>query len=503
MLRGRIYSYMKLGFDNDLYMKRQSEEIRKRIAAFGNKLYLEFGGKLFDDYHAARVLPGFDVNAKVKLLQNFRDQAEIVFCINAGDIAKSKIRADFGITYERDLLRTIDIFRNLGLMVNGVVITQYMDLPAVDTFRKLLERSGIRTYIHYTIHGYPSDIDYVCSEEGFGRNDYIETTRPLVVITAPGGGSGKLATCLSQLYHENRRGISAGYAKFETFPIWNIPLKHPVNLAYEAATADLNDVNMIDPFHLEAYGETAVNYNRDIEVFPIVRTILSRITGKTQLYRSPTDMGVNMAGYGIVDDEVTKAAAREEILRRYYQVHCDYKFGRTGEETAERLNLLLKQMDMQPEDRAVVEPARRRAAESGSAALAIQLPSGRIVTGRASALLGAPSSCVLNAVKVLAGLPDELHMLSPLFLDPITELKKDKLHSKDPTLTLSETLITLRICAATNPTAELALSKLDDLSGCEAHSSCILNSSDASTLRKLGLRVTCEPEFASDDLYNV
>ncbi len=493
----------KIGFDNALYMQKQTEQIRRRIEAFHNKLYLEFGGKLFDDYHAARVLPGFDAGAKVKLLQSFKDSAEIVFCINAGDIEKSKIRADFGITYERDLMRTIDAFRDLGLYVNSVVVTQFAEQPAARAFRTMLERRGIRTYAHYPIHGYPNDVDFVVSDQGYGINDYIETSRPLVVVTAPGPCSGKLATCLSQLYHESRRGIKAGYAKFETFPIWNLPLKHPVNLAYEAATADLKDVNMIDPFHLEAYGEATVNYNRDIEVFPIVNTILTKITGNPHFYRSPTDMGVNMAGYGIVDDEVCREAAKQEILRRYYNALCDYKCGRCDAETAQRVQMLLKQLSMTPKDRAVVEPACRRAEESGAPALAIQLPDGRVITGKASRLLGAASGCVLNSVKALAGLADELHLLSPVFLEPITKLKKDRLNAKNPTLTLSETLMTLSICAATNPTAELALSKLDLLRGCEAHSSCMLEGDDARTLRKLGLNVTCEPEFPSDDLFAV
>ena len=493
----------KIGFDNALYMQKQTEQIRNRIAAFGNKLYLEFGGKLFDDYHAARVLPGFDPGAKVKLLQNFRDSAEIVFCINAGDIEKSKIRADFGITYDQDLMRTPDAFRGLGLLVNGVVVTQYADQPAARAFRTMLERRGIRTYAHYPIPGYPADVDFVVSEQGYGANDYVETTRPLVVVTAPGPNSGKLATCLSQLYHESRRGIKAGYAKFETFPIWNLPLKHPVNIAYEAATADLKDVNMIDPFHLEAYGEATVNYNRDIAVFPIVNTILTRITGNPHFYRSPTDMGVNMAGFGIIDDDACREAARQEVLRRYYQVKCDYKCGRCDMETAQRVELLLKQLSMAPSDRAVVEPACQRAAAGGSPAVAIQLPDDRIVTAKSSKLLGAASGCILDAIKAIAGLSDELHLLSPTVLEPVTKLKKDSLHSKDPTLTLPETLMTLAICAATNPTAELALSKLDQLRGCEAHSSCMLSDDDARTLRKLGLNVTCEPEFPSNDLFSV
>jgi len=492
---------MTVGFDNALYMKRQTEEIRRRVEAFGNKLYLEFGGKLFDDYHAARVLPGFDAGAKVKLLQNFSDSAEIVFCINAGDIEKSKIRADFGITYERDLLRTIDAFRSLGLYVNSVVVTQYQNQPAAQTFRNLLEHRGIRTYTHYPIHGYPTDVDFVVSDQGYGVNDYVETTRPLVVVTAPGPCSGKLATCLSQLYHESKRGISAGYAKFETFPIWNLPLKHPVNLAYEAATADLYDVNMIDPFHLEAYGKVAVNYNRDIEVFPVLSTILTRITGNPSYYRSPTDMSVNMAGFGITDDAVVREAAKQEILRRYYRTQCDYKYGRCDAETAQRVELLLKQLSLLPTDRAVVQPALDRAQATGVPVLSIQLHDGRIVTGRTSNLLGAPSSCVLNAVKVIGGLADELHLLSPVFLEPITRLKKDVLGSRDIMLNLSETLMTLSICAATNPTAELALSKLDFLRGCEAHSTHMLTQADESTLQKLGVNVTCEPVFHSTELF--
>lgn len=492
---------MKSGFDSTLYMREQTKAIRERIEKFGNKLYLEFGGKLFDDYHAARVLPGFDVNAKIKLLQNFKDQAEVVFCINAADIVKSKIRADFGITYEKDLLRTIDAFRNLELSVNSVVVTQYEDQPSVRTFRAMLENRGIKTYAHYKIPGYPANVDLVVSDKGYGANDYIETTRPLVIITAPGPCSGKLATCLSQLYHENKRGISAGYAKFETFPVWNLPLKHPVNLAYEAATADLNDVNMIDPFHLEAYGTTAVNYNRDIDAFPVLRMILQRITGDSKIYSSPTDMGVNMVKAGIVDDDAVRYAAKQEVIRRYYKYSCECLYGRCDETTIERVEMLMNQLDLTHNDRAVVAPTLERSERSEAQAVGIEMEDGTIVTGKASDLLSAASACVLNAVKIPAGLSDELHLLSPITLEPILKTKRTYLHSTEP-LNLSEMLIALSICAATNPTAELAVSKLACLRGCEAHSTAILSTADEKALRNLGLNVTCEPEFATTDLYN-
>ena len=414
---------MQIGFDNQLYVKKQAEYIRKRIAKFDNKLYLEFGGKLFDDYHAARVLPGFDVNGKIKLLQEFKDQCEIVVCINAADIEKNKIRADFGITYDLDVLRVIDNMRGMGLYINSVVITQYRDQPSADIFKKKLEMREIKTYIHYPIKGYPTNIDLIVSDNGYGANEYIKTTRPLVVVTAPGPCSGKLATCLSQLYHEHKRGNKAGYAKFETFPIWNVPLKHPVNLAYEAATADLKDVNMIDPFHLEAYGKTAVNYNRDIEVFPIVRTILLRITGKNDIYQSPTDMGVNMAGFGISNDEVVKSAAKQEIIRRHYKAICDNKQGRVDIDTANHVELIMKQIDLSKSDRPVVAKANGKFEKTGSQSVAIMLHDGRIIIGRASNLMNAGASAVLNAIKVLANLPDELHMIAPAVLEPIISLK--------------------------------------------------------------------------------
>jgi len=494
---------MKIGFDNALYVKRQTENIQRRIEAFGNKLYLEFGGKLFDDYHAARVLPGFDVNAKVKLLQAFSDRAEIIFCINAGDIEKNKIRADFGITYDLDMLRLIDNIRELGLFVNSVVITQYQDQPAADLFRKKLEIRGVKTHLHRPIPGYPTDVDFIVSDRGFGANDYIETTRPLVVVTAPGPCSGKLATCLSQLYHEYRRGVKAGYAKFETFPIWNLPLKHPVNLAYEAATADLKDVNMIDPFHLEAYGKTAVNYNRDIEVFPIVRTILQRITGDPNIYQSPTDMGVNMAGYGICDDEIVRRAAGQEIIRRYYKAVCDAKQGRENADAAERIKLIMNQVNLSEKDRPVVARAIAKSEKSGYPAVAIELADGRIVTGRGSELMAAGASAVLNCIKTLAGLPDEVHLISGSVLEPIVSLKDGVLGLKQTVLNMEEVMIALAISGTTSEVVTFAMQKLPELRGCEAHSSHIVMQSDDDVFRRLGINLTCEPLFPTKDLYYV
>lgn len=493
---------MQIGFDNELYVKKQAEYIRRRIEMFDNKLYLEFGGKLFDDYHAARVLPGFDVNGKIKLLQEFKDQCEIVFCINAADIEKNKIRADFGITYDLDVLRIIDNMRSMGLHVNSVVITQYRDQPSADMFRKKLEMRDIKTYIHFPIKGYPTNIDLIVSDQGYGANDFVKTTRPLVVITAPGPCSGKLATCLSQLYHEHKRGIKAGYAKFETFPIWNISLKHPVNLAYEAATADLKDVNMIDPFHLEAYEKTAVNYNRDIEVFPIVKTILQRITGES-VYKSPTDMGVNMAGYGISDDEIVKSAAKQEIIRRFYKAACDNKQGRVDIDTANHVELIMKQIDLSKNDRPVVAKANLKYEKTGAQSVAIMLEDGRIVTGRASKLMHAGASAVLNAIKILANLPDELHMISPAVLSPIIKLKADVFKSKSAVLNMEEILIALSISAATNVTVELAMSKLPLLANCEAHSSHMVIQSDDDVFRRLGINLTCEPLFPTKDLYYI
>lgn len=491
---------MRIGFDNRLYVQKQSEYIKKRIEQFDNKLYLEFGGKLFDDYHAARVLPGFDVNGKIKLLQEFKDLAEIVFCINAADIEKNKIRADFGITYDLDVLRLIDNMREMGLYVNSVVITQFREQPSADIFRKKLEMRGVKTYIHYPIKGYPNDVDLIVSDAGYGANEYIETTRPLVVITAPGPCSGKLATCLSQLYHEYKRGIKAGYAKFETFPIWNIPLKHPVNLAYEAATADLKDVNIIDPFHLDAYGETAVNYNRDIETFPIVKTILNRITGQN-IYKSPTDMGVNMAGYGIADDEAVRDAAKQEIIRRYFKAICDNKLGRADIETANRVELLMKQIDLSKNDRPVVAKANEKSEMAGVPAVAIQLDDGRIITGKSSDLMNAGAAALLNCVKVLSDIPDEALLISPMVLEPIVELKETVFKNKHTNLDMEEVLIALSITASTSEQAALALSKVSMLANCEAHSSHMVVQTDEVTFRKLGVNLTCEPAFPTSDLF--
>lgn len=492
---------MSVGFDNNLYVQKQAENIRKRISEFGNKLYLEFGGKMFDDYHAARVLPGFDLNAKIKLLQEFKDTAEIVFCINAADIEKNKIRADFGITYENDVLRQIDNIRKMDLYVSSVVITQYRGQVNADTFRKKLELNGIKTYLHYPIPGYPTDINLVVSDHGYGLNDYIVTTRPLVVVTAPGPCSGKLATCLSQLYHENKRGIDAGYAKFETFPIWNIPLKHPVNLAYEAATADLKDVNMIDPFHLEAYGKTAINYNRDVEVFPVLKNILLKIKGR-EVYKSPTDMGVNMAGYGIVNDDIVKDAAKQEIIRRYFHASCDYKFGRVDQETVTRIQCIMQELDITVDNRLVVEASHQRAEESKSPSMAIQLKDKdhTIITGRTSELMDCCAATLINAIKHLAGISIDIKLLSPTVLEPILKTK-GQLHEKTTSLNMSEVLIALSVCSVTNPIAEACLSKVFELKDCEVHTTTIPSPTNAETMRKLGLNATSDPRFGDSDLY--
>lgn len=493
---------MNIGFDNELYIKKQSEHIKERIQKFGNKLYLEFGGKLFDDYHAARVLPGFDVNGKIRLLREFKDNAEVIFCINANDIEKSKIRADIGVTYDQDLFRLVDSMRESGLYVNSVVITQYNGQHSADIFRNKLERRGVRTYIHYPIAGYPGNVDLIVSEQGYGKNEYVETTKPLVVVTAPGPCSGKLATCLSQLYHEYKRGNVAGYAKFETFPIWNLSLKHPVNLAYEAATADLQDVNMIDPFHLDAYGQLAVNYNRDVEVFPLLKTILHKITGE-DIYLSPTDMGVNMVGYCITDDDIVKEASKQEIIRRYYRTWCDYKLGRIDEQVVEKIELIMKQLDLKKEDRNVVNPSLEKAEEKGTPVIAIELPDRKIVTGKTSKLMTAAASSVINSIKYLANLSDELLLLSPIVLEPILKLKKEILGYKNAILNLEEVLIALSICAPTNPMAHEALSNIGKLKGCEAHSSAIVTNSDELAFKKLGINLTSEPVFPSKDLFFV
>ena len=485
---------MKIGFDNDKYLKMQSEHIRERINQFGNKLYLEFGGKLFDDYHASRVLPGFEPDSKLRMLMQLSDQAEIVIVISAADIDKNKVRGDLGITYDEDVLRLMEVFTERGLYVGSVCITQYSGQESADAFKKRLEKLGIKVYVLYLIPGYPNNTSFIVSDEGYGKNDYIETTRPLVVITAPGPGSGKMATCLSQLYHEYKRGVKAGYAKFETFPIWNIPLKHPVNLAYEAATADLNDVNMIDPFHLEAYGVTTVNYNRDVEAFPVLVAIFEKILGHCP-YKSPTDMGVNMVGNCIVDDEAVRFASRQEIIRRYYVAMCEQKQGKGSDETVRKLELLMKKAGVTPAERKVVAPALQRAEQTGAPAAAMELPDGTIVTGKTSDLLGASSALLLNALKKLAGMRDSLHLISPVVLDPIQHLKVDHLGNRNPRLHTDETLIALSICAATNPMAELAMEQLDKLRGCEVHSSVILSPVDEKTFKRLGVNLTCEPRY--------
>ena len=490
-----------IGFDNEKYLQLQSEKIRDRIAQFGGKLYLEFGGKLFDDYHASRVLPGFKPDSKVNMLLQLKDQAEILLVISAPDIAKNKVRGDLGITYDADVLRLIDAFRGIGLYVGSVVLTQFEGQPAAEAFQKRLESLGVKVFRHYTIPGYPSNIPLIVSDQGFGKNDYVETSRSLVVVTAPGPGSGKMATCLSQLYHENKRGIRAGYAKFETFPIWNLALTHPVNLAYEAATADLNDVNMIDPFHLEAYGETAVNYNRDVEVFPVLNAMLEKIAGESP-YKSPTDMGVNMAGFCIVDDEACCEASRQEIIRRYYSSQARLRQGKLAEEEVRKVELLMSKASVTLEDRPVVAPVRRLAEETGLPAAAIQLPDGRVVTGKTSTLLGASSAALLNALKALGGIHDAIHLISPIVIEPIQKLKTTHLGSVNPLLHTDEILLALSICAATNPTAELALRQLPKLRHCEAHSSVILSHVDEDTFRRLGLNLTCEPQYQTNKLYH-
>ena len=481
-------------FDNARYLQTQSAHIRERIAQFGGKLYLEFGGKLYDDNHASRVLPGFQPDSKLRMLLQLKDQVEMVIVINADDIEKNKIRGDLGITYDRDVIRLIDIFRGFGLYVSSVVLTRFNGQSIARAFQTRLEGLGVKVYHHYDIPGYPSDTAHIVSEEGFGRNDYIETTRELVVVTAPGPGSGKLATCLSQLYHEHVRGVTAGYAKFETFPIWNLPLNHPVNLAYEAATADLNDVNMIDPFHLDAYGVTTVNYNRDVEAYPVLVAIFEKILGHCP-YKSPTDMGVNMVGNCIVDDEAARCASRQEIIRRYYVALCEYKQGKTGDATVRKLELLMKKAGVTPEERRVVAPSLALAAKTGKPAAAMELPNGTIVTGKTSDLLGASSALLLNALKALAHMPDELHMISPVAIDPIQHLKVDHLGNRNPRLHTDETLIALSISAATNPTAELAMEQLSKLRGCDVHSSVILSPVDEKTFKRLGINLTCEPRY--------
>ncbi len=492
---------VKIGFDNNEYIRLQSQNIRDRIAMFGGKLYMEFGGKLFDDYHAARVLPGFEPDSKVKMLMNLKDDAEIIVAINADAIEKNKRRGDLGITYDLDTLRLIDAFRGIGLYVGSVVITRYTGQPLAEAFEKRLINLGIKVYRHYSIKDYPSNIPLIVSDEGFGKNDYIETKRKLIVVTGPGPCSGKMATCLSQLYHEYKRGVKAGYAKFETFPIWNLPLKHPVNVAYEAATADLDDVNMIDPFHLEAYGETAINYNRDIEIFPVLNAMMERIMGKSP-YKSPTDMGVNMAGCAICDDEAVRAAAIQEVIRRYYSALCSVRQG-LGEQTeVSRIELLMNQMNTSVNDRPVVAAANEKAELTGAPATALCLPDGRIITGKTSSLLGASSSLLLNALKELAGIPDEVQLLSPTIIEPIQRMKTGVLGNHNPRLHTDEVLIALSICAASDERAQQAMKQLEKLKGLELHSSVILSRVDEQTFRKLGINLTCEPRYQTKKLYH-
>ena len=485
---------MKIGFDNDKYLKMQSEHIKERIAKFDNKLYLEFGGKLFDDYHASRVLPGFKPDSKLQMLLQLKEQAEVVIAISAEDIASNKIRGDYGITYDQEVLRLIDEFTEYGLFVGSVCITKYFQQPEVDNFIKVLDAHGIKNFKHYKIAGYPNDVAKIVSDDGYGKNEFIKTTRPLVVVTAPGPGSGKMATCLSQLYHEYKRGVKAGYAKFETFPIWNIPLKHPVNLAYEAATADLNDVNMIDPFHLEAYNETTVNYNRDIEIFPVLAAMFEGIYGHCP-YKSPTDMGVNMAGNCIIDDEVCKEASRQEIIRRYYQSLNRFVKDEATKEEVYKQELIMKQAKITVNDRAVVPVANDLAKENGSAAAALELPDGTIITGSTSDLLGPASAVLLNAIKVLGNIDKKVHLISRTFIEPIQQLKTGYLGSRNPRLHTDEVLIALSMCAVSDPNAKLALEQLPKLSGCQLHVSAILSAVDMNTFKKLGIEFTNEAVY--------
>ena len=490
---------MKKGFDNDKYLQMQSEHIRERIAQFDNKLYLEFGGKLFDDYHASRVLPGFQPDSKLQMLLQLKDQAEIVIVISAEDIVSSKVRGDYGITYDLDVLRLIDAFQERGLFVGSVCVTMYTAAPEVEAFEKRLNGLGIRTFRHYKIPGYPNDVARIVSDEGYGRNEYIETERPLVVITAPGPGSGKMAVCLSQLYHEYKRGVKAGYAKFETFPIWNLPLKHPVNLAYEAATADLNDVNMIDPFHLEAYGKTTVNYNRDVEIFPVVNAMFELIAGKSP-YRSPTDMGVNMAGNCIIDDDVCREASLNEIVRRYFKCLCDQKASGVAKPERFKLELLMNQAGIALGEREVEKRAHAMSeATAGQPAAAIELADGTIVTGKTGPLLGAASSALLNALKKLAGIDQETDLVSARAIEPIQTLKTNYLGSRNPRLHTDEILIALSSSVSENEYAAKAMEQIPNLKGCDIHSTVILSSVDADTLKKLGMYLTCEPTYEEDD----
>ena len=493
---------VRIGFDNEEYIRLQSEHIRERINTFGGKLYLEFGGKLFDDFHASRVLPGFAPDSKIKMLVQLKDTAEVVIVINSADIEKNKVRGDLGITYDQDVLRLIDAFRGFGLYVGSVVLTCYNEQPSAEAFQKRLESLGVRVYRHYPIAGYPSDIATIVSDRGYGKNEYIETSRPLVVVTAPGPGSGKMATCLSQLYHDHLRGIRSGYAKFETFPIWNLSLRHPVNVAYEAATADLNDVNMIDPWHLDAYGVSSVNYNRDVEIFPVLRAMMERISGACP-YKSPTDMGVNMVGNCIVDDDACREASHMEIIRRYYNALCNKRKGLSDGEDVEKIKLLMNTAGISPEDRKVIAAANEKSeAQGGSPAAAIELPDGTIVTGKTSDLLGASSAMLLNALKTLAGIADDVLLISPEIIEPVQELKIRHLGNHNPRLHSDEVLVALSICAVTNETAKRALMQLDRLRGTDMHSTVILSQVDENVMKKLGINLTCEPKYQTKKLYH-
>ncbi len=489
-----------IGFDNDKYIELQTARIRERIDAAGGKLYLEFGGKLFDDYHASRVLPGFEPDTKLRMLQSLADDAEIILAICANDIEHSKTRGDLGITYDEDMLRLMDIYKELGFLVSSVVITQYRNQPAADSFRARLDALGIRSYLHYPIEGYPYDIDRIVSEDGYGKNEFIETSRPLVVVSAPGPGSGKMATCLSQLYHEHQRGVAAGYSKFETFPIWNLPLDHPVNIAYEAATLDLSDVNAIDPFHLEAYGETTVNYNRDIEIFPVLKAMMERILGESP-YKSPTDMGVNMAGLAICDDEVCRKAASLEIVRRYFQTATEAKRTGIGDDLIAKAEMLMKKagvnVDLSPAHKAALDKAE----ESDGPAGAMELPDGRVVTGKTSTLLGAASSVLLNALKAQAGINDDIYIISDAALEPICRLRTEQLGFRNPHLHPREMLIALSTSSLTNPMATRAINAAGDLRGCDAYFSVILSSDDEQLYRSLGINVCCEPKYEKHRYY--
>lgn len=499
---------MKIGFDDKKYLEEQSKYILERVNDY-DKLYLEFGGKLLFDLHAKRVLPGFDENAKIKLLHKLRDKAEIVICVYAGDIERNKMRSDFGITYDIEVLRLIDDFRAWDLDVNSVVITRYSGQPATTVFINKLERRGIKVYKHAATKGYPTDVDTIVSEEGYGKNPYIETTKPIVVVTAPGPGSGKLATCLSQMYHENKRGKTCGYSKFETFPVWNVPLKHPLNIAYEAATVDLKDVNMIDPFYLEAYGATAINYNRDVESFPVLKRIIEKITGKESVYKSPTDMGVNRVGFGIIDDEVVKEASRQEIIRRYFKTSCEYKKGFVDQETLHRSKLIMEELKLKEDDRKVVPVAREYSTKLKETAdekdpctvVAIELEDGTLLTGKSSDLMEATAAVVVNAIKYYANIDDSMHLLSPVILEPIKNLKSKTLASNRTALNCEEVLMALSISAATNPMAQVAMEKIAMLKDSQAHSTTIVSGADEQTFRKLGIDITCDPEYPTESLY--